>query len=103
MTLPLSVSLPVKPIMLASAAAAGLAGLVALASEYGHRQITYAYRNDFRDDPARWGFDPAEEIDLTTRDGIRLRAWLFESPGAVASAVVLHGHGASRHHSLPVG
>jgi len=89
--------------MLASAVAAGLAGLVALLSEYGHRQITHAYRNDFRDDPSRWGLEPAEEIDLTTRDGIRLRAWLFGSPDAVASVLVLHGHGGNMHYSLPMG
>ena len=53
---------------------------LALIGEYGHRQITHAHRNDFRDDPARWGMGPAEEIDLTARDGIRLHSWLFRSP-----------------------
>jgi fermentation-respiration switch protein FrsA (DUF1100 family) len=103
MTLQSSAPSSVKRAMLASAVAAGLAGLVAVLSEYGHRQITQAYRNDFRDDPARWGLDPAEEIDLTTRDGIKLHAWLFAAPEAVASVVVLHGHGASKHYSLPIG
>ena len=39
----------------------GLAGIVALIGEYGHRQITHAHRNDFRDDPGRWGLEAAEE------------------------------------------
>ena len=77
-----------KRAALASAVAAGVTGLVALIGEYGHRQITHAYRNDFQDDPARWGLGPAEELDLMTRDGIRLRAWLFGSPDAVGSVIV---------------
>ena len=93
----------VKGAAMASAVAAGLTGLVALVGEYGHRQITTAYRNDFQDEPSRWGLDPAEEIDLVTRDGIPLRAWLFSAPGAVASVIVAHGHGGSKHYSLPIG
>jgi fermentation-respiration switch protein FrsA (DUF1100 family) len=92
-----------KRAALASAVAAGVTGLVALIGEYGHRQITHAYRNDFQDDPARWGLGPAEELDLITRDGIRLRAWLFGSPDAVGSVIVAHGHGGSKHYSLPIG
>ena len=88
----------------ASAAAAilGLAGVVALIGEYGHRQITHAHRNDFRDDPGRWGMAPAEEIDLIARDGVRLHSWLFCAPGAMASVVVLHGHGGNKHTTLPL-
>ena len=44
---------PLPRFLTAIGAAFGVAGLVALLGEYGHRQITHAYRNDFRDDPAR--------------------------------------------------
>jgi uncharacterized protein len=83
-------------------AALGIAGFAALVGEYGHRQITHAYRNDFRDDPIRWGMGAAEEIDLTARDGIRLHSWLFRSPTATASVIVLHGHGGNKHMTLPL-
>ena len=86
----------------AGAAALGVAGLAALIGEYGHRQITHAHRNDFRDDPARWGMGAAEEIDLTARDGIRIHSWLFRSPSAKASVIVLHGHGGNKHTCLPL-
>jgi pimeloyl-ACP methyl ester carboxylesterase len=80
----------------------GLAGLAAALGEYGHRQITHAHRNDFRDDPDRWGLAAAEEIDLTARDGIRIHSWLFRSPSAAASVIVLHGHGGNKHTCLPL-
>jgi uncharacterized protein len=86
----------------AALAALGVAGFVALVGEYGHRQITHAHRNDFRDDPTRWGLGAAEEIDLTARDGIRLHSWLFRSPTAEASVIVLHGHGGNKHTTLPL-
>jgi dipeptidyl aminopeptidase/acylaminoacyl peptidase len=86
----------------AAAATLGLAGLVALLGEYGHRQITYAHRNDFRDDPARWGLAAAEEIDLAARDGVRIHSWLFRSPSASATVIVLHGHGGNKHTCLPL-
>jgi dipeptidyl aminopeptidase/acylaminoacyl peptidase len=86
----------------AIAAVAGAAGFAALVSEYGHRQITSAHRNDFRDEPGRWGLGPAEEVDLTARDGIRLHSWLFRAPGAAASVIVLHGHGGNKHTCLPL-
>jgi len=92
-----------KRTAIASGLAAGLAGVVALVGEYGHRQITQANRNDFRDDPGRWGLGPAEEIDLITRDGIRLRSWLFAAPDAVGSVIVLHGHGGNKDSCLPLG
>jgi dipeptidyl aminopeptidase/acylaminoacyl peptidase len=85
-----------------SAAALGVAGFVAAVGEYGHRQITHAHRNDFRDDPTRWGLGEAEEIDVAARDGIRLHSWLFRSPGAEASVIVLHGHGGNKHTCLPL-
>ncbi|MFN8636664.1 MAG: alpha/beta fold hydrolase [Chloroflexota bacterium] len=89
--------------MLASiAAACGVAGFVALVGEYGHRQITHAYRNDFRDDPSRWGLGAGEEIDILARDGVRLHSWLFQSPQAAASVIVLHGHGGNKHTTLPL-
>ena len=81
---------------------AGVAGLAAIIAEYGHRQITHAHRNDFRDDPARWGLGTAEELDLTATDGMRLHTWLFHSPNAVASVIVLHGHGGNKHTVLPL-
>jgi pimeloyl-ACP methyl ester carboxylesterase len=83
-------------------AALGVAGFAALVGEYGHRQITHAHRNDFRDDPNRWEMGPAEEIDLTARDGIRLHSWLFRSTTAIASVIVLHGHGGNKHTTLPL-
>lgn len=83
-------------------ALAGAATFVALAGEYGHRQITHAHRNDFRDDPSRWGIGPAEELDLATCDGIRLHSWLFRAPRATASVIVLHGHGGNKHTTLPI-
>jgi pimeloyl-ACP methyl ester carboxylesterase len=83
-------------------AALGIAGFAALVGEYGHRQITHAHRNDFRDDPTRWGMGDAEEIDLTARDGIRLHSWLFHSSTATASVIVLHGHGGNKHTTLPL-
>jgi fermentation-respiration switch protein FrsA (DUF1100 family) len=86
----------------AAAASLGLAGVVAAIGEYAHRQITHAHRNDFRDDPLRWGLSAAEEVDLTARDGIRLHSWLFRSPTARASVIVLHGHGGNKHTTLPL-
>src|SRR4051794_6924555 len=83
-------------------AALGIAGIAALVGEYGHRQITHAHRNDFRDDPTRWGMGAAEEIDLTAGDGVRLHSWLFRSPPATASVIVLHGHGGNKHTPLPL-
>ncbi|MGE3271297.1 MAG: alpha/beta hydrolase, partial [Chloroflexota bacterium] len=84
------------------AAVAGLVSLVVAIAEYGHRQITHAHRNDFRDDPARWGLQAAEEVDLTASDGVRLHTWLFRSAEAVASVIVLHGHGGNKHTVLPL-
>jgi dipeptidyl aminopeptidase/acylaminoacyl peptidase len=86
----------------AALAALGVAGFAALVGEYGHRQITHAHRNDFRDDPTRWGLGVAEEVDLTARDGIRLHSWLFRSPNATASVIMLHGHGGNKHTTLPL-
>jgi pimeloyl-ACP methyl ester carboxylesterase len=86
----------------ASIVAAAAAALVALVGEFSHRQITHAHRNDFRDDPSRWGFAPAEEIWLTTSDGIRLHSWLFLSAQAVATVIVLHGHGGNKDSLLPL-
>jgi uncharacterized protein len=86
----------------AALTALGLVGFAALVGEYGHRQITHAHRNDFRDDPSRWGLGAAEEVDLTARDGIRLHSWLFRSPTATASVIVLHGHGGNKHTTLPL-
>ena len=103
MTLHLRFAPGLKRTAIASAFAAGLAGVVAALCEYGHRQITQSYRNDFRDDPSRWGLGPAEEIDLTTRDGVRLRSWLFAAPEAVGSVIVLHGHGGNKDSCLPLG
>lgn len=85
-----------------AAVALGLAGVVAVAGEYGHRQITLSRRSEFRDDPLRLGLGAAEEIELTAADGIRLKSWLFRSPTATSSVVALHGHGGNRHHLLPV-
>lgn len=92
----------VRRLAAAAAAALGVAGFVALLGEYGHRQITLSRRSDFRDDPLRLGLDTAEEIELTAADGIRLKSWLFRSPTATASVIVLHGHGGNRHHLLPI-
>src|SRR5688572_7557550 len=91
-----------RRLLQAAAAALGLAGFIAIVGEYGHRQITHAHRNDFRDDPTRWGLGAAEEIDVTARDGIRLHSWLFRSPTAEASVIVLHGHGGNKHTCLPL-
>jgi pimeloyl-ACP methyl ester carboxylesterase len=92
----------VRRLVTAAAAALGFAGFVALVGEYGHRQIIHAHRNDFCDDPSRWGLGPAQEIDLAARDGIRLHSWLFRSPTAKASVIVLHGHGGNKHTLLPL-
>jgi dipeptidyl aminopeptidase/acylaminoacyl peptidase len=91
-----------RRLLTAVGAAFGLAGFVALVGEYGHRQIIHAHRNDFRDDPTRWGLSAAEEIDVTARDGIRIHSWLFCSPTAEASVIVLHGHGGNKHTCLPL-
>jgi pimeloyl-ACP methyl ester carboxylesterase len=80
----------------------GLAGIVALIGEYGHRQITHAHRTDFRDDPDRWGMGAPEQVAVTARDGVRLHSWLFCSPTARASVIVLHGHGGNKHACLPL-
>ena len=92
----------VRRLITALAAACGLAGFIAIVGEYGHRQIVHAHRNDFRDDPTRWGLGAAEEVDVTARDGIRLHSWLFRSPTAEASVIVLHGHGGNKHTLLPL-
>ncbi len=86
----------------AATVAFGIAGAIIALGEYGHRQITYAHRNDFRDDPANWGLGAAEEIDLHSRDGLRLHSWLFRAPEATATVIVLHGHGGNKHTSLPL-
>jgi dipeptidyl aminopeptidase/acylaminoacyl peptidase len=91
-----------RRLLAAAATTLGLAGAIALLGEYGHRQITTAHRNDFRDDPANWGLGAAEEIDLRSRDGLRLHSWLFRAPEAVATVIVLHGHGGNKHTSLPL-
>ena len=103
--MPMILRLPrsiMRRLIAAAAAALGLAGVVAIIGEYGHRQITHAHRNDFRDDPTRWGLGAAEEIDVTARDGIRIHSWLFRSPVAEASVIVLHGHGGNKHTALPL-
>ena len=92
----------VRRLLTAGAAVFGLAGLVALIGEYGHRQIIHAHRNDFRDDPTRWGLGAAEELAIAARDGIKLHSWLFRSPTAEASVIVLHGHGGNKHTLLPL-
>ena len=71
-------------VVAATAALLGVAGFIAAIGEYGHRQIIHATRSDFRDDPARWGLRAAREIDLVSRDGLRLHSWLFQSAEAVA-------------------
>jgi pimeloyl-ACP methyl ester carboxylesterase len=91
-----------KRALFASAFAAAVAGIVAVLGEYSHRQITHAYRTDFRDDPLRWGLTPAEEVPLRTRDGINLHSWLFRSPDAEASVILLHGHGGNKDSLLPL-
>jgi pimeloyl-ACP methyl ester carboxylesterase len=98
-----ALALPTKRAFLASACAAAIAGLLALIGEYSHRQITHAHRNDFRDDPDRWGMGPAEEVALTSRDGITLHSWLFRSEEAAGSVIVIHGHGGNKHTLLPLG
>jgi pimeloyl-ACP methyl ester carboxylesterase len=91
-----------KRVVTAAAAILGVAGFIAAVGEYGHRQITRSLKSDFRDDPARWGLSAAREIDLTARDGMRLHSWLFKSPEAVATVIVLHGHGGNKHTVLPI-
>lgn len=92
----------VRQIVTAGATLLGLAGLMAAVGEFGHRQITRSHRSDFRDDPGRWGLEDAQEIDLTTRDGVKLHSWVFRSAEAVASVIVLHGHGGNKHTVLPL-
>ncbi|MCC7366972.1 MAG: alpha/beta fold hydrolase [Chloroflexi bacterium] len=94
--------LTVRRMVTAGATILGLAGLLAALGEYGHRQITRSHRTDFRDDPGRWGLNDAQEIDLTTRDGVRLHSWVFRSPESVGSVIVLHGHGGNKHTVLPL-
>ena len=91
-----------RRVVTASAALLGVAGIVAAIAEYGHRQIITSYRSEFRDDPDRWGMSAAREIDLISRDGLRLHSWLFESPEATASVIMLHGHGGNKHAMLPL-
>jgi fermentation-respiration switch protein FrsA (DUF1100 family) len=78
-------------------AAVALAGLIGLAL-YGSTQIISPRRSDHRDDPLVWGLDP-EEVEFTTTDGVKIRAWLVHGTGPSA-VVVLHGHGCNRHNSL---
>lgn len=83
-------------------AAAGVAGLIALLCEYGHRQITQAHRTDFRDDPTQWGLDEPEQVVITSRDGLRLHSWLFQAPEAKGTVIALHGHGGNKDTLLPL-
>ena len=78
------------------------AGLLVAFAEYGHREITRSLRSEFRDDPARWGLDAAEEVWLEARDRVRIHAWFFESPGTTTTVIVCHGHGANKHAVLPI-
>src|SRR4051794_18375006 len=91
-----------KRALCASALAAAVAVIVAALGEYGHRQITHAFRTDFRDDPLRWGLVPAEEVRFATRDGIGLHGWLFRAVDAAASVILLHGHGSNKDSLLPL-
>ncbi|MCC6175087.1 MAG: alpha/beta hydrolase [Chloroflexi bacterium] len=94
--------LPSRPLTATAAALAGAVGLAVLVGEYGHRQITASHRSDFRDDPSRWGIEAAEDVSLTTRDGLRVHAWLFRAPTSVPSVIVSHGHGGNKQTLLPV-
>ena len=90
-----------RSIALASSLGLGVLGAFLLAGEYGRRQITRALRSDFRDEPERWGFDPAEELALTASDGVRLHAWLFKAPAPAPTIILCHGHGGNKHTLLP--
>lgn len=82
----------------------GLGGLamLALIGEYGRRQITRVHRTDFRDDPAKWGLAPAEELWFTAGDGVRLHAWMFASASARSTVILCHGHHGNKHTLLPL-
>lgn len=91
-----------KRVIAVGAALLGFVGFVAAVAEYGHRQIISSFRSEFRDDPERWGMSAVREIDLVARDGLRLHSWLFRSSEAVASVIMLHGHGGNKHAMLPL-
>jgi uncharacterized protein len=91
-----------RGVITGAAAVLGLASFVAAVAEYGHRQITRSHRTDFRDDPERWGLSAARELDLVCRDGMRVHGWLFRSPEAAGTVIVLHGHGGNKHTVLPI-
>jgi fermentation-respiration switch protein FrsA (DUF1100 family) len=53
--------------------------------------------------PAQVGLDEAEELTLTTNDGLQLRAWYVPADGEPVGAVlVLHGNAGHRAHRAPL-
>jgi uncharacterized protein len=86
---------------IASSIAVGAAGVVALAGEFGYRQITRAQRSLFEDDPSKWGLPAPEHLVLRAVDGVRLSAWFFEAPRPAPTVIVCHGHLGNKHTLLP--
>jgi uncharacterized protein len=77
-----------------------VAGIVALGL-YGASQVVSPRRAEIQGFPDAMGL-PIEKLQLRSRDGLRLSAALMRAPGAQASVILLHGHGASKEMTLPV-
>lgn len=80
----------------------GILGALAILGEYARRQITRSSRSELRDEPAKWGLSPAEELTFRARDGVRIHAWLFAPRRPVPTVILCHGHGSNKHMMLPV-
>ncbi|MFN8522351.1 MAG: alpha/beta fold hydrolase [Chloroflexota bacterium] len=84
---------------LATFALGGAASIAALGA-ISHRQITRSVRKPPESDPDEWNLPAPEQFDVFSRDGVRIRTWLFDGPHDRPTVIVCHGHTAQKRSTL---